>query len=237
MPIIHIETNLIRPQEYQFTQTWVTGEMNVDERIFTESHDDRMFAAMTNLGYACKWYADKNFTRGDICIVTDTDGKDKRYNGEHDDLFKAIRSQREYQENRAKYQLIYGRYVGFLDRIRELANAYEINFTQNNTPLVEIQKGAEFTQIVDRNNPYLIANKKWTRQNIIRVSMKGNRNTVTCNACQKSIQYNITDNFAPLRISDGKRTTLAKNNKQLVKNFQEVHLGQHLNNENRSQTR
>lgn len=229
MPTIHIETILIKSQTYEFMQTWVTGDLNVDERIFTETHDDRMFAAMTNLGYACKWYADKNFTRGDICIVTDIDGKDKRYNGEHDDLFKAIRLQREYRENRAKYQLIYGRYVGFLDRIRELANAYEINFTQNDKPLKEIQQGAEFTKVIDRDNPYLIANRKWTRQNIIRVSMKGNRNTVTCNACQKSIQYNITDNFIPFRVFDGHRTTLVKNNKQLVKNFQEVHLGQHLN--------
>lgn len=243
MATIHIETNLIAVKEYEFIQTVVVGEINVEERLFQEQHEDRMYAAMTNLGYACRWFADKNESRGSVCIVTDTDGKDKRYSGEHDDLFEAIRSQREYQKNRAKYALIYGKYVKFLDRIRELANSYEIGFTQNDKPVNEIRCGmrefvkADTEYIADySNNPYF--NGAWTRDNIIRLSMSGRHNTVTCNACQRSIQYLQTDEFPTFRhqyLLQGKwRNVTVKNNKQLVKIFQDEHLGLHTDNDKKT---
>lgn len=229
MSIIYIETNLIGQGEYEFIQTWVEGSINVDEHILTENHDDRMYAAMTNLGYACKWFADKNIMRGDVCITTDTDGRDQKHSGEHDDLYKAIRSQKDYSDNRAKYALIYGRYVGYLDRIRELANTYEIGFTQNETAVV-IERPKELE--LDRDNPYLIHNQNWTRQNIIQIKLSGNRTIVKCKACQASIEVEQTDKFVPIRLTDKKGyTVLIKSNKHLVRNFQEIHLGQHLNYE------
>lgn len=228
MSVIHITTELVKPNKYEFIQTWEIGEQNLDERIFQENHEDRMFAAMTNLGYACKWYADKNHSRGDICIITDTDGKDQRYNGEHDDLFKAIRSRHDYQENRIKYSLIYGKYAKYLDRIRELADTYEIGFTQNELVTERTEKNEK--ENLDTDNPYLIQNQKWTRDNIIKISMRGTHNMVGCNACHKSIQYQQSDNFTPVRLQDAKgRKVLIRSNKQLVKNFQEIHLGMHLN--------
>lgn len=236
MPVIHIETNVVAKDEYEFIQTLVVGAMNVEERTFQEPHEDRMYAAMTNLGYACKWYADQNITRGEICIVTDKDGKDQRYAGEHDDLFKAIHSQKDYDHNRAKYALIYGRHVKFLDRIRELANTYETVFTQNANALDDIRCGnVEFTERAQDDSPFLIRNRTWTRENIVRLSLNGTHNKVICMACQKSIQYNQTDNFTPFSqlYYDQKglrRTVLIKSNKQLVKNFIETHLGMHTNN-------
>lgn len=237
MPVIHIETNLIAANEYEFTQTFIVGGENVTERIYTESHEDRMYAAMTNLGYACRWYADENISRGDVCIVSDTDGKDVRYSGEHDDLFEAVYSRSDYQKNRAKYNLIYGRYVKFLDRIRDLADAYEIGFTQNAKPLEAIKyEGKEFVQKenINDNNPFLIKNRKWTRLNLIKIDPRGTKNIITCMACQKSISYEQSDNFVPFRTRDSKgRLYLVKSNKHLVQNFQEIHLGQHLNKDNK----
>jgi len=232
MPVIHITTELIGLNEYEFTQTWVAGEINVDERIFIETHEDRMFAAMTNLGYACKWFADKNFTRGDICIVTDTDGQDQRYSGEHNDLYKAIWSQKDYQDNRVKYSIIYGRYAKYLDRIRELANIYEIGFTQNNAAFTDNNTKVKEYIGIDSDSPYLIKNRKWTRQNIISIRLDGAFNIVQCNACQALERYNQTDNFVPFRVRDAKgRQAVITSNKHLVKNFQEIHLGLHINNE------
>ncbi len=233
MPTVHIETNLIARDQYEFIQTWVNGETNADERTFTETHEDRMYAAMTNLGYACKWLTDDNFVRGSVCIVTDKDGQDQRYNGEHDDLFKAIHSQRDYQLNRAKYAILYGRYVKYLDRIRELANAYEIAFTQNAREMESGKLKVESEdRPIDRSNPFLIRNRKWTRENILKLSLAGAINTATCMACQASINYEQTDKFTAFRQPDRKgRQVMIRSNKQLVKNFQEIHLGLHLNYE------
>lgn len=232
MPVIHIQTDLISSGKYEFTQTWCVGETNADERTFTESHEDRMYAAMTNLGYACKWYGDKNITHGDICIVTDTDGKDQRYNGEHDDLYKAIRSSLDYQHNRAKYALIYGRYVRFLDRIRDLADTFEITFSQND------RSDADAPEVKETRAPLPLTKFqkiKWTRENIISLSFIGRENVVKCNACQKKIIFQQTDTFKPFRMFCGKdnkghdRFAMVRSNKQRVKNFQEIHLGMHLN--------
>lgn len=138
MSIIHIETTPVGNNHFELLQTWVSGVENLDERTFTEKHEDRMYAAMTNLGYACRWLNDAHAIRGAVCIVSDKDGKDVRFNGEHDDLFEAVYDRNEYKKNRLKYGLLYGKHLGFLDRIRELADVNEITFTQNNEAAVDI---------------------------------------------------------------------------------------------------
>jgi hypothetical protein len=131
MYTIFIETIPTGHKIYEFAQTLTLDNDNLEERFLTENHDDRMIAAMTNLGKAARWLNDKQIERGAICIVSDKDGKDQRYGGEHDDLFQAIHSQSDYERNRMKYALIYGKHVAYLDRIRELANTNGIAFTQS----------------------------------------------------------------------------------------------------------
>lgn len=224
MPVIHIETQPSAANAYEFIQTWIDDHGgNVDERTYNESHSDRMYAAMTNLGYACKWLSDGLAVRGAICIVTDTDGKDVRYSGEHDDLYEAIRSRPDYQKNRIKYGLIYGKYLGYLDRIRELADENEITFTQNaDVMLGVVNRGREF---VDTLAPRVANPKYWKRDNLLVLSMKGRHNTVMCRICGKSIMYNQTDEFAPYSVwsDDGKRTKMIKSDKQAVAWFLESH--------------
>lgn len=222
MSIIHIETSLVARGEYEFIQTWVDGYNNLDERVFTEKHEDRMFAAMTNLGYACRWLQDKQVSRGSVCIVSDRDGKDIRYNGEHDTLFEAVAFRSDYQKNRAKYALIYGKYVKFLDRIRELADVNEIAFTQNQEPFNDIKYNAVEVTL---SAPVAYSFKGvFTRANLTKLSLAGTKNTLTCRACNKSIIVQTSDAFTPIRpVGNGRMAGLIKSNKQLVKKFLDEH--------------
>lgn len=221
---IYIETNSIGGNAYEFIQTFNVDNQNVNERIIHENHADRMIAAMTNLGYACKWLTEERVSRGAICILKDQDGKDQKYGGEHDDLFEAVHSQTDYDDNRIKYSLIYGRHVSYLDRIRHLANSYEIAFTQN----TEVQQSRE--RFNDPNDPLLIVNRHWTRENITKLKLYGDRNVLECVACQKSIAVQQTDNFTGFRETNAKtdRPILIKTNKQLMDNFIELHLRLHI---------
>lgn len=229
MSIIHIETIPIGKGQFEFIQTWLDRDTCIDERTFVESHDDRMIAAITNVGKACRWFFDNKTGRGTIVIVSDQDGKDYRYGGEHNDLFEAIHSQSDYQKNRLKYSIIYGKHVAYLDRIRELANNQEICFSLNADTLQEINvKGAEFVQ----REPIPLHGKSeyWTRENLVKLSLKGAHNIVTCVACRKSIRYNQTDNFRPFTVDNGrgKFNKLIKSNKQLVKYFLDTHVSLHV---------
>lgn len=202
MSVIHIETLPVAKGQYEFIQTWLSQDKCIDERTYTENHADRMIAAMTNLGYACRWFADTQTDRGVIVIVSDTDGKDVRFSGEHNELFKAIHSKIDYLDNRSKYHLIYGRYVGFLDRIRDLADEHEICFTQNSDALEGINdKGAEFV----KGNKIPVHGKSdyWTRSNLLKLDLSGTANTVTYNACRKSIRYYQTDQFKTFQLVTG----------------------------------
>lgn len=232
MATIFITTELIAPNEYEFVQTLAVGEMNVEERVLVESHNDRMYAAMTNLGKACRWLYDLNIRRGTVCITTDKDGSDVRYKGEHDDLFRAIHSQHDYIDNRIKYELFYGGHVKFLDRIRELANEQEIAFTQKEKPdnTIKVQKAEVFNSY----DPFLIRNRKWNKENLLKITLTGSQNKVQCVACQAFILYAQTDNFVPVEVvrvnSKGSKAIkkIVRSNKEYVKWFLETHLQMHM---------
>lgn len=231
MPIIHIETQPIARNQYELIQTWVDDlGNNFDERIYIETHDDRMYAAMTNLGKACRWLNDAVVTRGAVCIVSDTDGKDVRFGGEHNDLFEAIHSRADYLKNRTKYGLIYGRYLAYLDRIRDLADENEITFTQDDTVKVSIvNKAAEF----EREFVPFVDPATWTAENIVRISLKGSQNTVYCMACPATIVFQQTDSFKKMSKPNGKdkrgkdRYIRIKNPKELIAWFTRRHLERH----------
>lgn len=219
---IFIETIPIGNNDFEFIQTWNDNEHNLDERLIVEKHDDRMIAAMTNLGYACKWLVDCKIERGNVCIMSDRDGQDFRYGAEHSELFTAIHSEKDYQENRLKYEIFFGRYVRFLDRIRELANIHEIAFVQSETA---IRTGEKPIVTIDKNDPSLIANQNWNVNNILKIAF----NKVTCLACSKTMIFSPTGTFAaqllvnPITL----QKKMIKTNKEMIAWFRDTHLVLH----------
>lgn len=222
-------------------QTLIVDGRNYDERVRREKHEDRMYAAMTNLGYACRWLVDRGDVRGTVCIQTDTDGKDKRYGGEHNDLFEAIRFRDEYRRNRAKYALIYGRYVGYLDRIRELADSHEIQFTDNSKRLDD-PKAAVIDQALSERvaapkvEPVSPAKIKEYREykeaklaEYVRVDLTSAGGGAKCLVCHKGEQW--ANPFTPLSVSvtrhNGSRVRITskhiKNKKEAYKFFLNTH--------------
>lgn len=229
MPLIHIETQPVSVHTFEFIQTWIDDQgVNLDEHTYTEKAESRMYAAMTNLGYACRWLNDALASRGAVCIVSDRDGRDVKFGGEHDDLYNAIHSQNDYQRNRTKYGLIYGKYLSYLDRIRDLANLNEITFTQDATVTLGLNRGREQFAL-DPNDPNLPRNRGFTRENLLHISMKGNKNIVACRACTAFIEYKQTDEFIPYAALNATRTRTVrvKSNKQMIAMFLEKHLSLH----------
>lgn len=229
MSTIFIETIPIGNGEFEFTQTLTQAGQNIAERVWIENHSDRMYAAMTNLGHACKWIADDKIDRGAVCIVSDRDGLDKKFGGEHDELYEAIHSKDDFQKNRLSYSIFYGKYVAFLDRIRYLADSNEITFTQNLETLKLCNSETPQPFNTDPDSLHLIVNQNWTRENILKLSLKGDKNIATCRACQASITIQQTENFMASTVKhwDTKRLMKIGNPKQLLEHFLNTHLHLH----------
>ncbi len=226
--VVHIETNPLSNSLYEFIRTWVSGESNIDEQYEQFKESDRMAAAIVNAGKACRWLQDENIDRGTVCITSDRDGQDKRFGGEHDALFEAIHSKSEYIRNRAKYQLLYSEHVKRLDRIRDLADANEISFTQNRSPVLQevVFHGKEIeTEIPPEHR----ASYFWNRDNLIKLYLDGSQNKVKCNLCGVSSIVQQKDSFAAFSAFSFKsnRTVLIKTNKAFLKFFLEEHVNRH----------
>lgn len=226
--VIHIETNTIGANQFEFIQTWVSGENNLNERYLQEKHDDRMQAAIVNVGKACRWLQDANAVRGSVCITSDKDGRDARYGGEHDALFEAIYNKSEYVRNRAKYNLLYHSHVKHLDRIRELADANEISFTQDRSPFLNevVFHGKELPATV---KPEHHARNFWNEGNLVTLSLAGSQNRIKCNLCGVSSVVQRKDSFTAFSVFSFKsnRTVIIKNNKAFLKFFLNEHLNRH----------
>ncbi len=225
---IHIETNPINSSQFELIQTWVTDDKNLDERYYLEKHDDRMAAAIVNVGKAARWFVDEKISRGAVCIISDRDGKDTRYAGEHDTLFEAIVSRDDYQKNRLSYGLLYGSHVARLDRIREYADANEITFTQNAKPLQDIVfHGKEIKPDYIPSGTFSRA--FWNKDNLTVINLNGNRNRITCRLCGSSAMFQQSDSFCTFSAWSEKtnRNRLIKNNKAFIAFFLETHLWRH----------
>lgn len=92
--------------------------------VWDKSPDDRLLAAIVNVGLACRWYFDNQIIHGFIDIKTDKDGKDRRYCGEHD-ILESLINPRDAWQNR-KHQSLYAEYKKYLYRIRDLVKACDI---------------------------------------------------------------------------------------------------------------
>lgn len=136
MPIITIETNKLDTNSFQLIRTVSIGYANLLEFDEIISAPDRMVAAMTNLGLACRWFIDRNAkdaTR-QVWLQRDFVNPDEIENREHNDLFSAVRNLHnhlygniyQYRQDRLKYQAFYGDYVKYLDRIIDYLIRYKI---------------------------------------------------------------------------------------------------------------
>lgn len=133
---IYIETQpTLTPQQYALEQDYAVGGWLKQERLFTESHPNRMIAAIMNCGLACRWAIDIGCTI--ISIVPDTDGRAVKFDGEQNYLFEMVKTRRDYLTNRLKYISFYGRDIRLLDRIIDLASSYRITFIAEETPIIK----------------------------------------------------------------------------------------------------
>ena len=106
-----------------------TGFYDETERHFFINRATRMQAAIENVGHACRWLIDHRRRRGNVIILSDGEKGNWRYEGEHNALYEAVRSGKDYFRRRADYQAFYGDYVRYLDRIRSYASEYELTFS------------------------------------------------------------------------------------------------------------
>lgn len=146
---IYIETQpTLIPEQYALEQDYAVGGWLKQERLFTESHPNRMIASIVNCGLACRWAIDIDCHI--VSIVPDTDGRAVKFDGEQNYLFEMVRTRRDYLTNRLKYISFYGRDIRLLDRIIDLASTYRITFVAQETPIIQEAKLREVRQN-DRN--------------------------------------------------------------------------------------
>lgn len=137
MPVITIETNFIADNCYELIQTVNVGFACIGEITQKINAPDRMVAAMTNLGMACRWFIDRQQKDGikQIAIQRDFTNPDELAGNEHNDLFKAVSNLHnhlfgnvyQYRQDRLKYQAFYGDYVRYLDRIIDYIIEWQIH--------------------------------------------------------------------------------------------------------------
>lgn len=135
MPTIEIETIPLANNQFDLIHNFADGATYYDEqhipfdsRVYETLHEKRLIAAICNLGFACKWFADRAAGGREefrlVKIPTDQDGQDSRYDGEHDTLHALLFPSNNYQSRRL--HSLYAEYMKFLNRIQELEFRYHI---------------------------------------------------------------------------------------------------------------
>lgn len=123
---IYIETERNQTNRKLWDLIWsISGaDWNADETYRQIECSDRMKAAIYNLGYACKCLADNEVVFGTIEIKSDQDGKDYRYDSEHDALYALVCPLDDIQAR--KYRSLYHRYTRYIGRIQTLQYKWKI---------------------------------------------------------------------------------------------------------------
>lgn len=120
MPMIYCETYPVKPQVFRFIHTYYIGcaSYKDDEQLWNEPENDRLRAAIVNVGFACRELVDKQERHATVAIISDTDGKDTLYNYEHDALHSLLNPAT--SNIMRKHQALYGDYMKYLGRINDL---------------------------------------------------------------------------------------------------------------------
>lgn len=135
MPTIEIETIPLANNQFDLIHNFAEGatyhdEVHIpfDSNTYETLYEKRLIAAICNLGFACKWFADRAALGTTefrlVKIPSDRDGQDKRYDGEHDTLYALLFPSNDYQSRRL--HSLYADYMKFLGRIQELEFRFDI---------------------------------------------------------------------------------------------------------------
>lgn len=124
MPIITLETECIKERQYQLIRGVSIGAGMIDEIVVDYEAPDRLWAAIINLGLACKYVVEKypNYTKV-IKLVSDGIYPDIKYGGEQNILYSLLHP---FSDSEArKHKALYKDYARLLDRV----NHYRYNYT------------------------------------------------------------------------------------------------------------
>jgi hypothetical protein len=125
MPDIWIDTIRTSPNSFDLIQYEVVGFWCKAERIIVlENEKDRMIAAITNLGCACRHIADNNIKHPLIVIITDADTVKGK---EHQELYEIVgKPYSDYLQLRGKLVNFYGDKIRYLDKIERYITEWKI---------------------------------------------------------------------------------------------------------------
>lgn len=124
--LIYIETNRIALNEFEFIHSYYVGLSSVNEQIdtWTEPENDRLRAAIVNVGFALNAIAGYEGNVKVIGLPSDKDGKDILHGGEHDILFSLLAPRDDFEAR--KHLSLYHAYERYLGRCKLLMLRHDI---------------------------------------------------------------------------------------------------------------
>lgn len=126
--LILVQTEILPGEhgKYQFVHSYYRGFSPENETVeeWLQADGDRLRAAIVNVGKAVRWLYDRRDTCGIVGIQSDEDGKDKKYNGEHDILYSLLFPMSAYHAR--KDVSLYAEYKKYLGKIKTLSEHGEI---------------------------------------------------------------------------------------------------------------
>lgn len=117
MPLIYCQTERIAVNKFELVHSYYLGASPIEDEIeiYIEPENNRLKAAIINIGLACKALTEIDTEIRVVGIEDDNDGLDVRYGGEHNILIAFLCSNNDYEVK--KLRSLYQEYLKFLDRI------------------------------------------------------------------------------------------------------------------------
>lgn len=124
MATIFIETIPIA-NSFQLNRTLYIGYAASKDWLEEYSFDDRLRAAIYNFGVAAKELIKQDYSHKQIAIISDNDGRDRKFDGEHNTLYSLLYPYNDLESR--KYASLYQDYSAWLHRAKELIIEGKIN--------------------------------------------------------------------------------------------------------------
>lgn len=126
MASVYLQTFAKGGKHFEFIQSVFIGLWPETEIILEYEAEDRLHAAIINLGLACRYLYDNysGWVTNRIEIESDIDGLDKRGNGEHDIMYSLLFPHSSYE--RRKLARLYSEYDKYLVRLWSLIKGANI---------------------------------------------------------------------------------------------------------------
>lgn len=120
MPLIAVQTIRVARNQFELNRVRYVGfdaTKEINDR-FEEKDNDRLRAAIINVGFACRQLFDEAAPVSIVSIESDSDGADVRNGGEHNVLYSLLNPSGDFEAR--KHRALYADYIKLLDRISEL---------------------------------------------------------------------------------------------------------------------